>query len=246
MILNINTSATIKLVAQLGKISRSALPVAVRQTLTAAAFDVKQKTMPESSDVFIHRKPTFFQSNSRAEAAKGFDINSMRSTVGFIPKPDAKDSSVSDLKQQEDGGNIDGRSFIPLKEDRVGGKWFGNVRAAGRYREFSGKIFDSKDSPGSSDKEKFIRAGLAASQRGGVIIGNKINRKGNKIAWIVSKQQRVKSNTEFKLKRLFSVKADREVRPPATHFMKKASVASASKMELFFIGYAEKKINSLR
>ena len=115
-------------VSRLERINRSALPVAVRQTLNAAAFDVKQNTMPEEADIFIHRKPTFFKANSGVTPAKGLDVNTMEATVGFKPKTGDRSHSVEDLEEQEEGGVIPhSRAFVALKEGRTGQQWQKNT-----------------------------------------------------------------------------------------------------------------------
>lgn len=237
MVLNVNTDALVQYTAKLERINKSALPVAVRQTLTKAAYDVKTDTMPSESDVFIHRKPTFFKANSKVVAAKGFDVEHMEATVGFIPKEDTLDSSVNDLEQQEHGGVIKGRSFIPLPLNRVGNSWLGNVRKAGRIRAVMDKIIDSKDSSAKTDEAKF-RATVKHGGVGSFVIGNRLTKKGNWVVW------EVLSDKKMKLVPRFVVKGDREVSPPATHFMEKASLRSADKMEAFFIALAERKIYS--
>jgi len=239
MVLSINTDALVQHAARLERMSRSALPVVVRQTLNAAAFNVKTVTMPQSSDVFIHRKATFFKANSKVQQAQGFDINSMQSIVGFIPKSDAKDTSVADLEQQEDGGKISGRAFVPLKDDRVGNSWQGNVKAKGRYRAIESKIVDAKKSNAGEPAQQFLASAKYAGV-GGVVIGNRLTAGGNKIAW------RITGLKPLKMIPLFAVKAHRNVMPHATHFMQEASNKSAADMGHNFIMYAEKKFDSIK
>ncbi len=83
--------------------------MAIRQTLNDAAYDVKLRTMPQTSDAsFIKRKPTFWKAKSRVEGAKGFDVNTMQSTVGFL-EGNKHSQAVRDLDEQEHGGRIDDR-----------------------------------------------------------------------------------------------------------------------------------------
>lgn len=240
MLLDINTDAVKAHVQRLREINRSALPVAVRQTLTKAARDVKEVTMPAESNVFIHRKPTFLKANSKFVQAQGFDINTMQATVGFIPKSDARDSSVADLEEQENGGEISGRSFIPLSGDRVGNSWGGNVKSAGRWRVVNNKVRDSKTSKATNKAGAFKSTAKWAGV-GGLVIGNIVNDKGNRMVWRVDSLGK-----NMKLKLLFALKPDRKVEPPATRFMRKASLKSADKMNRYFIALAGARINRIR
>src|ERR1035437_10094141 len=108
MFLNINSDKVVMHTATLERLHKSALPVAIRRALNSAAYDVKTDTMPLEADIFIHRSPTFFKATSKVAPATGFNIQSMKSTVGFIPSAGAKESggATKDLAEQEDSGFI--------------------------------------------------------------------------------------------------------------------------------------------
>src|SRR5687767_16018423 len=90
MELNINSDAVVKHTNTLEKMHRSAMPLAIRNTLNSVAFDVKKNTMPASAErEFVTRAPNFFKANSRVEMARGWNVDSMQSVVGFIPKDQA-------------------------------------------------------------------------------------------------------------------------------------------------------------
>lgn len=245
MILDLNNAALKQHIVTLERLHRSALPVVIRQTLTQAAFDVKQNTMPGTSRQFVHRKPTFFMANSKAVPATGFNINNMVAIVGFRPKMNDKSHSVEDLEQQEDGGAIHNRSFIALASARVGEQWQRLVRAKNRMGELNGKIFDTRNSPAGDTKEGFIEAAIEAAKTGGLVIGNRINQKGNKMAYRIDHINRFGGNTYVVATPVFAVKAGRKVHPKATHFMRIASIETAAKMEGYFIINANKKIAQL-
>ncbi len=241
---------------RLEEMSRSAIPVVVRQTLNAAAFRVKTETMPMESKIFTERKPTFFKANSKVDPAKGMDINTMVATVGFIPKPADKSHSVEDLQEQEYGGSIENRSFIALAGARQGDAWQGLTLANKRRKgsNIGGKpVFDSKDAPGSNDKQKFIKSAYEAQKVGGIVIGNIVNNKGNKIAWSIQKsfghsggRMVMSFNKKFVETQIFSVKKDRKVHPHATHFMKKASDEAQQEMEMDFVKFANARLNKMK
>jgi hypothetical protein len=241
--LKINSSATIKLTSKLEVMNRSALPVAVRTALNSAAFDVKQRTMPASAKRnFIQRKPSFFQANSKVQQAQGFDIKTMKATVGFQPKS-GTDKSVDDLQQQEHGGEIGGRAFIALKQARTGLSWAKPVRSGARIADIRNTVIDSANAPGANDKEKFIKSAIHAG-KGGNVIGNRVTG-GNKIMFKIRSIIRKDGDTIVNATPMDAVKRGRKVRPRATNFMKEASLESAQKLEQFYITSATKQINKL-
>lgn len=225
-------------------ISRSALPVAIRQTLNDAAIDVKKVTMPETAKRFTQRRKTFLKANSRVEFAKGLDVNTMRSAVGFVPlnKSD-KGHAVQDLEQQEDGGEIKDRSFIALPGAR-GGKWQGNVKNEYKLAAIMPTIIAANTESGRNAKAEFI-AGAYKAGPGGIVIGNRVNKNGNKTAFkVIGLAGGGGNHGNVLLLPIYSVKKDRKVTPDSKFhgFMAKASMMAALKMNEFFIINAEKQI----
>jgi hypothetical protein len=241
VILDINCAEIIKHTARLERMGRSDLPIVIRQTLNSGAFDVKKNTMPISSDRFIHRKKTFFVANSRVETAKGFDVNSMKAIVGFIPKQGDRSHSVEDLQEQEHGGPISNRSFIALAQARASGRWDRLIRNEAFMQRILPHIVDSAKSQGSSNAVKFTKACVHAGV-GGFVLGNKLTPKGNKILFLVEGLMRVGGNITVQARPLFAVKKNRLVTPKATHFMEIASVQSAAKLNMYFKQLAEARM----
>lgn len=235
-------------VNRLKKINKSALPVAIRQTLNKAAYDVKQNTMPKESDVFIHRKPTFFKANSKVIQAQGFDVKSMIAEVGFLPKPNDKSHSVEDLEQQEKGGNIKGRAFIALPAARVGNSWGRNVRAKNRLEKMRTSIIDPRRNPKSKGRGKmsFILSARHAGVGGFVMNQDHTRLLEIKSIKEVPANNRWGKNTVVKSTIVDSIKKNRSAHVKATKFMQKASLTSAKKMESDFVALANKKIASLK
>ncbi len=233
MQLVIDSTGLEKYAKQLNEINRSAYPVAVRQTLNSAAFDVKQRTMPdEAKDTFTQRKPNFFKANSKVEKAQGFAINTMQSTVGFTGNQQA----VEDLEQQEHGGKIKGRSFIPLDTARTGGSNKRMIRANARLKKL--KFVDPKNVSGKNEKEKFIKS-VEFAGRGGLVLGEY---KGRKIIWRVNSLRR-NEDGQFKLTALYTYDKGRAAKiDKATHFMRTASLESAKLLNDHFIKNAEAQI----
>jgi len=244
-VLNINCDAAVVFANKLERMSKSALPVAVRQTLNSAAFDVKQKTMPAAAkQSFIQRQPNFFKANSKVVMAQGFDLHTMKSTVGFISLG-GTNKAVEDLEQQEDGGKIGGRSFVPLPAARTSRSWKKKVKNDMRIANLSNKINDSHNAKGKSDKEKFIRSAVFAGN-GGFVIGNKRTAGGSRILFQIRSIVRKKGNNVIKAVPVFAVKRNRQVNPAATHFMQRSSLKSAAGMNDNFVMNAKKQLSKIR
>lgn len=239
MILNINSDAVVQFTNTLEKMHRSALPSAIRGTLNKVVFDVKSKTLSKFADLsFEKRQPNFFRANSRFENAKGFNVSTMRATVGMTTMGLKGDHNyaVKDLEQQERGGLIPKKSFIPLPAARISGSLNKNVRANARLANIK-KIIDSKKMTGNSSREKFVHAILEAGKGGFVLSGTTLFR--------INSLKKV-GNTFKDKTALYTFKRGRSVRVSPTAFMEKASMESGHKMEGFFSMEAKRQIEKLK
>lgn len=258
MQLNINSSAVVVFTNKLEKLHKSALPVATREALNTAAFDVKKNTMPKEAKVFTQRNPTFFKSTSKVQPAKGFDIKSMKSIVGFMPQSGAKESggATEDLKQQEDSGTIGHRSFIPLAGARAGGNYNRRVSNKMRLAVIKSKIVDAKKSKARTKAGQFFSSAWHAG-KGGIVIGNKMSN-GSRMLLRINSVTRIKKtvttkagktytagNTVVNSTPIYSLKKNRVVKIKQTKFMQKASLESQKIIEQAYITAAEKQIQRL-
>lgn len=236
---NVNTTAIVKFTAKLEKLHRSAYPSAVRGTLNKMAFDLKTNTMPiEASKVFENRSPNFFKANSKFENATGFDVATMKATVGFYSTglKGGNNYSVEDLEQQEHGGTIKKKSFIPMKPARVGNSTGKVVRANARLSSIK-RIVNSKNSTGKNDKEKFRKAVYYAGV-GGFVLGNK----NPLILWRVNSLKRI-SGGAFKMTPLYSYKKGRTVTVRATDFMERAASKTSQKADTIYANEANRQFS---
>ena len=237
MELNIDSSAVVKFTNTLEKLHRSALPVAIRQTLNKVALDVKKDTLlKHSKKDFVNRQANFFKANSKVEFATGFNVNSMKATIGMVSTSlKGKDNyAVKDLEEQEGGGTIKGKAFIPMKPARSGDN---NkiVKPNARLSKIKSKgIVNAKAKPGSAG---FIKSVVFAG-KGGYVLAKKNSKE---ILWRVDS---IRKN-RFKLTPLYSVKKGRTISVKPTHFMRSASLESAKNMEHLFIAEAKIQIKRL-
>lgn len=236
MILRINTDGLVMLTNKLEKLRRSALPSAIRSTLNDAVFDVKTNTMMRSSSQeFINREKNFFKANSRFQNASGFDIKTMEATVGF-QSIGGKNHAVEDLEEQEHGGNINKKSFIPTVFARKGGSNKGLVRPNSRLSSIK-KMFNVRDSLGKNAREKFVIAAAVAGKGGFVLRGNILFRIDT-----APKSNLKRRTANFKATPIYSFKKGRNVKVDSTHFMEKATLLTAKKLPQFFYKQGERQL----
>ena len=239
--IDINANDAVLFSNKLEGLRKTALPYAVRNTLSNTAKDVKTKTMiATSGKSFIKRKPQFFKYASTVQFAKGTDINTMNAKVGFRDIPNDKGRAVEDLEKQEHGGTIGGRTFVALKEARAAKSWHRSVKKRDRIAALN-KIVDSEDAKGSSPKQRFTKSVIHAG-KGGLVRGNQ---KARNIVFRVNKIVRKRGDTSAGLTPLYSVDKGRKVEPKATHFMRTASMRSAKKMPDIFKHEAQRQINRI-
>lgn len=238
IILNVNTDFTKKL----EQISRSAFPVAVRQTLNTVAFDVKKNTLQKSAELaFEKRSPNFFKANSRVEMAKGFALSSMASMVSMTSSglKGGSNYAVDDLDAQERGGTIQKKSFIPLAAARGAKNNSKPVRPMNRLSGIK-KIVDAKRAKGVNDRQKFVKSVYFAGV-GGYVLGDF---KGKRILWRVNSLNKTGKNS-FKLTPLYSYEKNRSVHVKRTGFMQNAAEMSGKNIQDYFIEAAEKQFSKL-
>jgi hypothetical protein len=242
--IDIDSSASIVFTNDLEKLRKSALPIAVRSTLNKAAFNVKQVTMPESADKhFVKRKPNFFKANSRVFMATGWNVGAMESTVGFISSNlQHNNQSVKELQQQEYGGEIQNRDYVPLDTSRQGNSSRSMVKPVNRLARLNlSKVVDVKKASGVSGKQKFIKSAVFAGKGGLVKAG--LGRK--EILYRINKISREGNNTVISKTPIYSYQDGRDVDIKPEGFMREASYKSAKRLPEFYEMEAERQINKV-
>lgn len=227
---------------RLEKFRKSALPNAIRGTLNSLAFDVKQRTMPVSADKHMEkRKPNFFKANSKVLMARSGDIKTMKAVVGFVSSNATYNNfAVRELEQQEFGGSIPKRTFVPLDFSRSGQGNSGQVLPSNRLKTLK-NIINSANAKGRNAREKFIKSAIHAGKRG-YVIGNIGTRQ---TLFRVNSIKRDKSGKTIIGKTpLYSFQHGRSVKiKKSTHFMREASYKSMKKGSAFFIREAKRQLS---
>ncbi len=239
MQLNINTDEVVKFTNKLEKLHRSALPVAIRTALGDAAMNVKQKTMPKSFEShFVNRTHgSFFKANSRVIYPVGFNVNTMAAAVGFFENKLVNQSTnwaVKDLEQQEDGGTINVKTFIPTVFARRGGTKKGLIKPNFRLKKIRSKIINANTLQGKNERQKYVLAANKAGVGGFVLY--------KKILWQINS---LKSSAKIERTPIYSVSKGRNIKVKNTKFMEKASIETMKNMTSFYIAAAKKQIDRL-
>lgn len=246
VLFSIDTRASREYAQKLHDMKASAFPNAVRETLSKAALNVKQKTMPASAKkAFTERTKTFFKYNSKVDFAKGKDIALMQSTVGFISDKlkGGNNYAVKDLEQQEDGGQIGGRSFMPLDTARKGKNRGKTVVSKNRMENIK-RILRVRIKAGVNKKQAFIKTAIAAkalNPNDAYVLGNE-NSKGNRTLSRIDSVTKIGRKVVIKRTALYSYRKGKKINPGDTHFMRNASLQTRSNMEQIFIQEAKKQM----
>lgn len=218
--------------AKLAKASRATFPVAVRSTLNDMAFDVKKNqlipVLKNKSGMTI-RNESFFRKYSGFQKAEGFKIESMYSQVGMMPSGNAS-KAVNRLDEQDIGGTLGDRNFVPDENVRQGKTRSGKVRKSGFIQR---QKLIAKVSWG--DKQKLIREVTGSKiKSGGKGKGNVIIY--GSILYEIVGFKRIRKNNTIKLHliKLYSYDKGRKIAVKPHRFMQKSATPAGNKMQEFF------------
>lgn len=234
--LNVNTDACVTLTDRLERLNRSAFPVAVRQTLNRAAFDVKFNTLHQSAaNNFIRRSPNFFKTFSAVNKAQGFNVNSMSAEVGMTDrgKPTAR-TAVAHMEEQESGGVIrDGADYLAGAR---GGNNARKVTASNRFNK--NKLISGKFSRGGTSKSRFVAAAVMAAKLKKNV---SINTSRGRFLMQVTSVRKTKGGVKINSKLLIKDRSGKPVTIKATNFSQEAAHMTMKKMDDFYRIEAEKQ-----
>jgi hypothetical protein len=249
MILNINSSEVVKFTDKLERMHRKHLPKVVRDTLNNVALEgVKKNTLLKTTKkVFTNRQKNFFRANSRVDFAKGWDIKKMKSEVGMSShKLSSNNYAVKDLEQQETGGKIKGRSFIPIAKARVSSSWNRNVKKKFRIATVSNTLIDANNNvKGKNNNQKFTLSAIHAGV-GGFVIGTKRTATGSRIVFEIKKASKTKNGFRIKINPIYSVKKNRTISVKGTRFIQKSATLASKELNDTFIKIAKNELARAR
>jgi hypothetical protein len=246
MKLNVNTDDTVVMTNKLEKLHRSAFPSAVRGTLNSVAFLMKQKTLLNVTEkTFTTRQKNFFKANSKVFQAKGFEVRTMVATVGMVEGglKGGNNYAVKDLEQQERGGNIGGRAFIPISEGARTSKSINrNVKKKQRLSSIK-SIVDARNVSGKNSKEKFVKSAIHAGVNGYVLNADSVN--GERTLMHIKKIGRNGRGTSIGATPVYTYKKGRKIKVKATRFMERSGEITARSMNQIYQKEGQRQIERL-
>lgn len=246
-VFNVNTDACVVLVNRLEQLHKSALPLAIRGTLNAAAFDVKQRTLEQSADKnFIRRSPTFFKRFSGVNRAQGWNIESMQAAVGMTPEGGNEKeynrvkNTIANFNQQEEGGKItEGLDY--LKAARSGGS-YGNRVLSNKRWDKDKRIKGPFTKPGTTKSRVIASAYMALKLKEFI----RVKKHGINFYVQVNSITRTKKGKVKINSKLLYMSRTGNIKPvPATHFSREAANNTIPRIRGYFNVEAQKQIARL-
>lgn len=246
VVFNVNTQACVILVSKLEQLHKSALPLAIRGTLNAAAFDVKTRTLDESATRnFIRRSPTFFKRFSGVNRATGWNINSMHADVGMTAEGGGSNElsarvAVANMEVQESGGKID-KGLDYLAASRTGGSLGNTVSAKRRWK--NANIIRGGFTRNGTTKSRVVAAAYKALDTGKL---QKVKINGRSFFRQVSSiSKSKKGKVKIRSKLIYVTRSGRNKEITATHFSREAAQKTTPRIPRYFNVEAQKQINRL-
>jgi len=208
---------------KLSKIHKSALPNAVRFTLTDAAKDVKFNTLQKHANKeFDVKKASFFRAFSAYEPAKGWDIGNMKATVGMIKKGNPKSVASTKVGKQQYAGTIKDRSYIPYENKKPK---YDKKPIVTEKKGYFGKAIEAD--------QKKVPLLVKKGKKGYLVKIKRINKKKADNPIVTEIIATYGENRDVKLK---------QKRP----FLNNAALESGRKLNSFYIKNAQTQINRYR
>lgn len=239
--INVDSSAMSVNTQQMRKINRTALPVAIRNTLNDVAFYDKKTALPESAQRNFpqSKNKTFFKKFSRVQKAVGYDINKMHSVMGMndLSTRSARDA-IENMEKQEKGGIVND-GFAYLKGAR-GGKENGKVRSANYYDK--SKVISGKSKAGrnkGTNKSKFVARAFKAKKEKKPMFFNSM--KGNFLVSVKTIKRDGKTRVKIDFRLLMKDRESTPAKLKATHFAEEAGLRAQKELNDIFVAQAQKQ-----
>lgn len=241
---NVNTDAAIELTVKLGKLHKSAFPVAVRGTLNKAAFETKKLAPKVANQKFITRDKKFFKNFTKYDKAKGFDLRRMEAVAG-VDGAGKKSKVAEGLEQQELGGVVKGRKLVPMDSGRGSGSHMKRVSKKNRFGANKGKTARPRGNYKGPAESRFIAKVMSAKKKGAETVV--ISGGGRGTMYRIYNTRRLKTNNHLKirLKPIYHYRNTKDSPVPKTPFMEPSAKMIQKRMPAFYKENAEKQFKRL-
>lgn len=242
IILDVNTNANIILTAKLERLNKSAFPSAVRSTLNDAAFEMKKVNILASAKMNMTvRNPTVFKKFTGVKRAAGFNVSSMYSEVGFIPKDGLSGSKVPEGMEHNEVGGSDNSGAMYLGKTRTSNSLKKRVRRSARFNK--SKIAKGTSSSVKSKKLAFM-ANVYASLKENAPTFIQTS-KGKFLVKVHSIGKGDDGKRDIKLDFLMRSRKQRPAKAKATHFNREAATKTSKQIEGFYSKNATFQFNKV-
>lgn len=237
---DVNTDAVVVHAAKLESLHKSAFPSAIRNTLNDASFSMKKDGLLVSAkDNFRNlRQPRFFKRYTAVQKASGFNVDKMKSIVGFLkPSNSAARRAIEGLKKHQFGGVIDDGSRY-LKAARISSNYSKRVSRRNYYDK--SKVITGRSKRRGTRKSKFVARMYRSKKENKPFFMNAM--RGNFLAKTTSFRKTKNGDLKIKTKFLMMSRNKTPVTIKRNRFVSKAARREAMKMESYFRKNAEFQI----
>lgn len=242
--LDVNTNANIILTARLERLKKSAFPSAVRATLNDAAFEMKKINILDSAKRNMTvRNPTVFKKFTGVKRASGFNISSMYSEVGFIPKDGISGHKVPEGMEKNEVGGVDSGGAMYLGKTRTSNSLKKRVRRASRFDK-SKIARTGRSSSIKSKKESFMSKALASLYEDKPVLIK--SSKGSFLVKVTSiSSGREDRKLDIKMDFLMRGRRKNPAKAKPTHFNREAAIRTSKQIEVFYNNNATFQFNKV-
>ena len=241
---NVNTDAAIILTAKLERMNKSAFPSAVRSTLSDGAFAMKQKEILVSAKRNMTvRNPSVFKKFTGVKKATGFNVKTMQSEVGFIPKEGVKGSKIPEGMERNEVGGIDDDGWMYMAKTRISNSKDRLVRKGERFNK--GKVLNIRRARNIATKKAsrfIVNSYESFKQKKAFHFYSKNN---IFLVRATSFSQDSSGETNIKLDFLMRRRKDFNAKAKATYFNREAAIATSKQMEGFYAKNATFQFNKV-
>jgi len=241
--LNVNTDAVIALTAKLERLNKSAFPSAVRSSLNDASFEMKKSNIFDSANRNMTvRSRTVFKKFTGVKRATGFNVKTMQSEVGFIPKDGIKGDKVPKGMEYNEIGGTDNTGAMYMEKSRTSNTRKKLVRRKARFDK--SKIAKGTSSYMRSKKLANVQNMIASLQENAPTYIE--TSKGKFLVQVKSFSSRSvgkrKGKLDIKVDFLMRSRRKNAAKIKPTHFIKEAAIRTSKQIEVFYKKNAEYQI----
>ena len=189
------------------------------------------------------RNPTVFKKFTGVKRASGFNVSSMYSEVGFIPKDGISGHKVPEGMEHNEVGGVDTGGAMYLGKARTSNSLKKRVRRASRFDK--SKIAKSgRSSNLKSKKEGFMSKALASLYDNAPVMIK--TSKGSFVVKVTSiSSGRKDRKLDIKMDFLMRGRRKNPARAKATHFNQEAAIKTSKQIEGFYSANATFQFNKV-